>query len=105
MKFDFFTLIDSLFAKNQLDNWIISELIVSIRQDKSLCEKTRLVSSVNRTRSITFEALQMLRSDFCNLIVALSFWLSFRMFMLFAVCFRCVVLSVRFALNRFAFSS
>ena len=47
----------------------------------------------------------MLRSDFCNLIVALSFWLSFRMFMLFAVCLRCVVLSVRFALNRFAFSS
>ena len=47
----------------------------------------------------------MLRSEFCNLIVALSFWLSFRMFMLFAVCFRCVVLSVRFAVNRFAFSS
>ena len=47
----------------------------------------------------------MLRSDFCNLIVALSFWLSFRMFMLFPVCFRCAVLSVRFTVKRFAFSS
>ena len=46
----------------------------------------------------------MLRSEFCNLIVAQSFCLSFRMLMHFPVCLRCAVLSVRFALNRFAFS-
>ena len=45
----------------------------------------------------------MLRSEFCNFVVALSFWPSFQMLMRFPVCLSYVVLSVRFAVTRFAF--